>query len=290
MTASKATALMAVGIIGNICSFALFLVPMITFRKIIMQKSVGDYSGTPYVTTLLNCFLWVFYGSSAVTNTTLIISINGAGLALEAVYISIHLLYGTAESRKKVGGATFMVTVAFAIMAICVMWKVALENRTLVVGSICVVVNILMYASPLTAMRNVIKTKSVVSMPIGLSIASFFNGLIWTAYGGIKGDKFILIPNGLGLLFCIGQFVLYGCYYSSNADGRAQPSSRRRPSDESGGFDAMPSAEQRLGDIPETCFWGSDWLPDFRNATNLCAAHRLFTPTQKLPGLAVHPF
>jgi solute carrier family 50 protein (sugar transporter) len=67
-----------------------------------MRKSVGDYSGTPYVTTLLNCFLWVFYGSSAVTNTTLIISINGAGLALEAIYISIHLFYGTDESRVQI--------------------------------------------------------------------------------------------------------------------------------------------------------------------------------------------
>lgn len=74
----------------------------ITFRKVIMQKSVGDYSGTPYVTTLLNCLLWVFYGSSAVTNTTLIISINGAGLALEAVYICIHLFYGTDESRVQI--------------------------------------------------------------------------------------------------------------------------------------------------------------------------------------------
>ncbi|CAK9206323.1 unnamed protein product [Sphagnum troendelagicum] len=239
---STATALMVVGIIGNLCSFALFLVPMITFRKVIMRKSVGDYSGTPYVTTLLNCLLWVFYGSSAVTNTTLIISINGAGLALEAIYISIHLLYGTDESRKKVGGGTFFVIVTFVLMAICVMWKVALENRVLVVGSICVVVNILMYASPLTAMRNVIKSKSVVSMPIGLSVASFFNGLIWTAYGGIKGDKFILIPNGLGLVFCISQFVLYGCYYSSHSDGRVIPPTRRRPSDE-GGFDAMPSKD-----------------------------------------------
>jgi hypothetical protein len=190
-----------------------------------MRKSVGDYSGTPYVTTLLNCLLWVFYGSSAVTNTTLIISINGAGLVLEAIYISIHLFYGTEDSRvkldffticptkkikilfpqtnssdpssltflifleqlgrpklitmefcvlefflhtgvlqlpvvllcflslqKKVGGATFMVVVTYVIMAICVMWKVALENRELVVGSICVVVNILMYAAPLTIM------------------------------------------------------------------------------------------------------------------------------------------
>lgn len=45
-----------------------------------------------------------------------------------------------------------MVIVTYVIMAICVMWKVALENRELVVGSICVVVNILMYAAPLTVM------------------------------------------------------------------------------------------------------------------------------------------
>ncbi len=74
----------------------------VTFRKVIMRKSVGDYSGTPYVTTLLNCLLWVFYGSSAVTNTTLIISINGAGLALEAIYICIHLFYGTDDSRVQI--------------------------------------------------------------------------------------------------------------------------------------------------------------------------------------------
>lgn len=58
--------------------------------------------------------------------------------------------------QKKVGGATFIVVVTYVIMAICVMWKVALENRTLVVGSICVVVNILMYASPLTAMVQIL--------------------------------------------------------------------------------------------------------------------------------------
>ncbi len=51
------------------------------------------------------------------------------------------------------------------------------------------------------------------------------------------------IPNGLGVGFCIAQFVLYGCYYSSSpSDGRANPSTRRRPSDE-GGFDAMPSKD-----------------------------------------------
>ncbi len=50
------------------------------------------------------------------------------------------------------------------------------------------------------------------------------------------------IPNGLGLLFCISQFILYGCYYSSHPDGRVIPPTRRRPSDE-GGFDAMPSKD-----------------------------------------------
>ncbi len=50
------------------------------------------------------------------------------------------------------------------------------------------------------------------------------------------------IPNGLGLLFCISQFILYGCYYTSHPDGRVLPPTRRRPSDEAA-FDAMPSKD-----------------------------------------------
>lgn len=41
--------------------------------------------------------------------------------------------------------------------------------------------------------HKVIKTKSVEYMPFFLSLANFANGAVWTAYGLIKFDKFIVV-------------------------------------------------------------------------------------------------
>ncbi len=70
-----------------------------TFYEICKKKTTGLYSGLPYVATLLNCMLWTFYGSPVVASLVFVISINGAGLVLEAIYVAIHLLFGTSQSR-----------------------------------------------------------------------------------------------------------------------------------------------------------------------------------------------
>ncbi|KAL5068441.1 hypothetical protein RYX36_019328, partial [Vicia faba] len=66
-------------------------------------------------------------------------------------------------------------------------------KRSLVVGIICDIFNIMMYASPLTVMAKVIETKSVKYMPFSLSLANFLNGLCWTTYALIHPfDIYIL--------------------------------------------------------------------------------------------------
>ncbi|XP_024315840.1 bidirectional sugar transporter SWEET6a-like [Brachypodium distachyon] len=111
-----------------------------TFWRIIKNKDVEEFKSDPYLATLLNCMLWVFYSILCV-------------------------LFGSA-----------------------------------------------MYASPLTIMVRVIKTKSVEYMPFFLSLVSFLNGVCWTSYALIKFDLCVTIPNGLGALFGL---VLYACYYKS---------------------------------------------------------------------------
>ncbi|XP_039143655.1 bidirectional sugar transporter SWEET6b-like isoform X2 [Dioscorea cayenensis subsp. rotundata] len=63
--------------------------------------------------------------------------------------------------------------------------------------------------------RLVIQTKSVEFMPLFLSLASFFNGLCWTTYALIRFDLYITIPNSLGVIFAVGQLLLYVLYYKS---------------------------------------------------------------------------
>ncbi|KAK9926906.1 hypothetical protein M0R45_024114 [Rubus argutus] len=206
-----------VGIIGNIISLGLFLSPIPTFTRIIKQKTVSDFKPDPYLATLLNCAVWVFYGMPFVhPDSTLVWTINGAGFIIEAAYIVIFVMYSPASKRTRIFIALVIEAVFFAIVVFVNMFFFhTTKDRTLIVGIICIIFNILMYASPLTVMKMVIKTKSVKYMPLTLSVANLCNGIVWLIYSLLKFDINILIPNGLGSLSGVVQLILYATYYKT---------------------------------------------------------------------------
>ncbi|KAK8953966.1 Bidirectional sugar transporter SWEET4 [Platanthera zijinensis] len=216
----------AVGIVGNAIALGLFLSPLPTFIRIWKKKSVEEFSVIPYVATLLNCMLWMVYGLPIVhPNSTLVLTINAAGTAIELCYVILYLVFSDGPKRMKalllfLGDLAIVGTVS----AIVLIFFHTHERRSLIVGILCVIFCIIMYLAPLTVMfvtlvstvqSSVIKTKSVEYMPLSLSVASFFNGLCWTIYALIRFDLYITIPNTLGLLFSITQLVLHVLYYKS---------------------------------------------------------------------------
>ncbi|KAG0454598.1 hypothetical protein HPP92_023890 [Vanilla planifolia] len=207
----------AVGIVGNAISLGLFLSPVPTFVRICKKKSVEEFSVIPYTATLLNCMLWVVYGLPVVhPNSTLVITINGAGTAIELCYVALYVVYSAGPKRVR-ALLLLLADLAFvaAVATVVLLTFHTHERRSLVVGVLCVVFCIMMYLAPLSVMKMVIQTKSVEYMPLFLSMASFFNALCWSIYALIRFDIFITIPNGLGLLFAIAQLVLHVIYYKS---------------------------------------------------------------------------
>lgn len=71
-----------------------------TFYKIIKKKDVEEYKSDPYIATMLNCAFWMFYGLPFVhPNSILVVTINGVGLILEFVYLTIFYIYGNKKER-----------------------------------------------------------------------------------------------------------------------------------------------------------------------------------------------
>ncbi|KAJ0527728.1 putative SWEET sugar transporter [Helianthus annuus] len=206
-----------VGILGNIIALILFLSPLPTFMKIVKAKSVQAYRPDPYVATILNCGMWMFYSLPIVhPDSLLVFTINCAGFTIEIVFITIFLTYSTWGGRKKIIIVLVMEALfAAAVVVVTLMCFHTYASRSLVVGMVCVFFNILMYAAPLTVMKMVIKTKSVKFMPLSLSVATFASSIVWSAYALLQFDPFILVPNALGTLFAIVQLILYATYYSS---------------------------------------------------------------------------
>ncbi|KAL5747231.1 hypothetical protein ACOSP7_024231 [Xanthoceras sorbifolium] len=211
------TARTIVGIIGNVISFGLFISPVPTMATIVKGKSVQEFKSDPYVATLLNCMLWVFYGMPFVhPDSLLVITINGCGLVIELCYITIFLIYSPGSKRKTILIALLIEVVFMAILVFVTMTFLhTTKSRSMLIGILCIVFNIIMYASPLTVLKMVIQSKSVKYMPFTLSFANFCNGIIWLIYALLKFDPYILIPNGLGSLFGVIQLALYATYYKT---------------------------------------------------------------------------
>ncbi|PWA79819.1 nodulin MtN3 family protein [Artemisia annua] len=161
--------------------------------------------------------MWTFYGLPIVhPDSLLVITINGAGLVIETIFIVIFFTYSTWGGRKKIIIILIIEAIfTAAVVAITLTFFHTYEQRSMIVGLICIVFNILMYASPLTVMKMVIKTKSVRYMPLTLSLATFANSIVWCVYALLRFDPYILVPNGLGSISAIVQLVLYATYYSS---------------------------------------------------------------------------
>ncbi|KAI3852835.1 hypothetical protein MKX03_028669 [Papaver bracteatum] len=202
---SAAAAHKVVGFLGNIISFGLFLSPLTTLYSIWKKGAVEDYSPNPYVVTIVNCALWVYYGAIH-PDSFLVITINAAGLVIESAYVAFYVIYATNKQRKSVGiksliGIGGIMLVMFLLSFI----PMSKSLQGLLIGLACVAVNIGMYAVPCDAIFQVYKTKSLEYMPLTLSVVGLLNGACWLTYALLRFDPFILASNGTGLVLGLIQ-------------------------------------------------------------------------------------
>ncbi|KAL6315755.1 hypothetical protein AAG906_007181 [Vitis piasezkii] len=201
------------GIFGNATALFLFLAPLITFKRIIKSKSTEQFSGIPYVMTLLNCLLSAWYGLPFVSKNNILVStINGTGAAIEIIYVLIFIAYSIKKERAKILGLFIFVLSVFGVVVFVSLFALHGHSRKLFCGLAATIFSIIMYASPLSIMRMVIKTKSVEYMPFFLSLFVFLCGTSWFVFGLLGKDPFVAVPNGFGCGLGAMQLILYAIY------------------------------------------------------------------------------
>uniref|UniRef100_A0A7N2MJT8 Bidirectional sugar transporter SWEET n=1 Tax=Quercus lobata TaxID=97700 RepID=A0A7N2MJT8_QUELO len=235
------------GIFGNVTALFLFLAPMITFWRIIKTKSTEQFSGIPYVMTLLNCLLSAWYGLPFVSKNNLLVStINGTGAGIEVIYVLIFIVYAPKKEKTKILGLFAFVLTFFAAVALISLLALHGNTRKLFCGFATAVFSIIMYGSPLSIMimpqpldpvsvifsmitpkkklfsRTVITTKSVEFMPFFLSLFCFLCGTSWFIYGLLGNDPFVYVNNGFGSFLGALQLILYFIYRKNKGKGKGE--------------------------------------------------------------------
>lgn len=176
------------------------------------KKSTENYKGDPYITTLLSTSLWSFYGLLK-PGGLLVVTVNGAGVVFQLVYVALFLAYAPKNIKVKTARSIVVLNVGFLGSVILVTLLAMHENlRLTFAGILCAVFTIGMYASPLSVMRAVVKTKSVKYMPFLLSFFLFFNAVVWSVYAILVKDIYIGVPNSIGFLLGSVQLILYAAY------------------------------------------------------------------------------
>ncbi|CAD6230168.1 unnamed protein product [Miscanthus lutarioriparius] len=207
----------AAGLAGNVFALALFLSPVPTFKRVLKAKSTEQFDGLPYLLSLLNCCICLWYGLPWVSDgggRALVATVNGTGALFQLAYISLFIFYADSRTtRLKITGLLFLVVFAFALIAHASIALFDQPVRQLFVGSVSMASLVSMFASPLAVMGLVIRTECVEFMPFYLSISTFLMSASFAMYGLLLRDFFIYFPNGLGVILGAMQLVLYA-YYS----------------------------------------------------------------------------
>nr|DAD37953.1 TPA_asm: hypothetical protein HUJ06_008594 [Nelumbo nucifera] len=207
---------------GNIVSFMVYLAPVPTFYRIYKKKSTEGFQSIPYVVALLSAMLWIYYAMLK-NEGAMLETINGIGCSIEAIYITIYLVYAPKEARVFTLKLLLLLNVgAYGLILLLTFLLTNGSRQVMVVGWICAGFSISVFASPLSIMRQVIRTKSVEFMPFLLSFFLTLCAVLWFCYGLLKNDLYIAIPNVLGFAFGITQMILYMVYKDTKKDFKCE--------------------------------------------------------------------
>ncbi|KAJ9172953.1 hypothetical protein P3X46_016138 [Hevea brasiliensis] len=201
------------GLLGNITTGLVYLAPIKTFWRIVVNRSTEEFESDPYVWKLINAYFWVYYGILK-PNSVLVATVNGFGAVLELIFVSLFLIFAPPRMRVKTAILFGVLDVVFPAGTVLITQLFLKRKGQIdVAGFFCVCFSMAAYGSPLSAMKTVVTTKSVEYMPFLLSFFLFINGGVWTIYAVITSDWFIGLPNGTGFVLGTAQLILYAIYY-----------------------------------------------------------------------------
>ncbi|KAI9118071.1 hypothetical protein K1719_010403 [Acacia pycnantha] len=206
------------GIFGNASALFLYLAPVMIFKRIIQNRSTEEFSGVPYILTLLNCLLSAWYGLPFVSPHNILLStVNGTGVVIETGYVLTFIVFAPKKERLKIVGLLVLVIAVFSAVVVTSLLACHGERRMFFCGLAAAIFSIFMYGSPLSIIRMVIQTKSVEYMPFLVSLFVFLCGTSWFIFGLLGRDPFVAVPNGVGAALGVVQLLLYFMYRDSLA-------------------------------------------------------------------------
>ncbi|KAH6584622.1 hypothetical protein BASA61_007333 [Batrachochytrium salamandrivorans] len=193
--------------LGVTFAISIFLAPFPHVWTALKNNERSNMNPTPYPWFFANGLTWIIYGSYL--GDPYIFCANIVGFLLGLFYTLSSLHHGSDKFRKTatiilLGSSFLVLTSAFIVFAFL---KTSDISKTFL-GSVCVMILVFFYASPLSDLANVIRSRDASTINPVLAFCSLLNGSLWTGYGFAISDPFVWGPNIVGVVLTLVQLGL----------------------------------------------------------------------------------
>lgn len=206
--------------VGNLAvcfSATLYLSGSQICLKIYKNGITGDISNLPFLTAFLNTYLAFVYG--VLVDNPKIMIVNSIGFILESIYILIYF-YFTPNKKKMTHVIGLLLITILGITAYTFVYEEMSHRAFLFIGYMGSFIAIVMFGSPLSSISYVFKSRSTESLSFPLCFANFATASLWSLYGTLINDYFVMLPNLVGSLLGFTQVALFAKFPDQSVSTR----------------------------------------------------------------------
>ena len=178
---------------------------------------------------------WVFWGHGCirmlygyVTHDVFPLMVTYAvGDVLSIGFLAVYFKYSTERTKVlKLSLVTLVICVVVTLYAIFGRYVQPEGQAADIVGFIAIASSVILYSSPLTAIKRVLREKNAESLPFPMIVIGIVNNTLWIIYGFLIMDVLLVVPTCINVVIGTVQFVLCIVYSPSR---RALPVVATKP-------------------------------------------------------------
>jgi uncharacterized protein with PQ loop repeat len=202
-----------IDILGIIASFGtalMFLINVVPFRQVVLEKSWGAKSPSGVLGMIIGSTCWASYGFAIKQVSIILCNLVGLLTALSGTIIFV-IYAPTTRERRKVAGLGALIF-ALCVVSVATIFGGAYttdtDEQSKVVGYITCSATVLMFPAPLIDMVQMVRLRD--ASRLSYLVMAFCGGtsVLWTVFGALIDDILIIIPNSVCIALVAIQLTL----------------------------------------------------------------------------------
>ncbi|EZA51782.1 hypothetical protein DMN91_004400 [Ooceraea biroi] len=201
-----------VGFFAMIITMMQMLAGTLICKDIYKKGTTEGTDSMPFIGATAVCTLMLRY--ALMLNDSAMINVNIFGLITSIIYMLVFYYY--APDTEKLFKQMIKVA-GFVVIFLAYAEVESSEKIEYRFGMLVTILLLLLIASPLVHLREVIETKNADILPIPIIVSGTLVSFMWLWYGYIIDNTFLVFQNVIGLSLNVVQLSLFAMYGSKKS-------------------------------------------------------------------------